>query len=176
MSVVHVALLKEVLDKGSDGVKYFTASITLIIISLVLQVMTGLMALLVSHLRSYYAKYKDDLIEDMFENLCCCRIVSNRGRTSRKLARARHTDYALDMTDGNLSSGDEEPMKDGQLDLDNSPQSRITGCCCTCTRKGVLSNYEYDVLEMYDDWGAQHTEIELLAAEADVQVPYLAGK
>ena len=39
-----------------------------------------------------------------------------------------------------------------------------------------MSNFEYNILEMYDKWGAEHTKLELLAAEADVQVPYLSGR
>ena len=59
---------------------------------------------------------------------------------------------------------------------DESTSTRLRCCGCYCGGSRNLSNYEYDILEMYDDWGAEHTELELLAAEADVQVPYLTGK
>ncbi len=182
MSVVHVALLKEVLDKGKDNMRYFTVAISLICISLALQILAGILALVVSHLRSYYAKYKDDLIEDMFENLCCCRTVSNRAASSRKIARARHLTLGEDVIDGtelaerNVASDDEAKRQNEEDEPLAAAASQLWCCGCACGRNRVLSNYEYDVLEMYDEWGAEHTEMELLAAEADVQVPYLSGQ
>ena len=107
MSVIHVALLKEVLDEGKDKIRYFSVIISLICISLALQIMAGILALVVSHLRSYYAKHKDDLIEDMFENLCCCSVVSSKASSSKKIAKARLMNYKEDFVDsvtGNTSS------------------------------------------------------------------------
>ena len=177
MSVVHVALLKEVLDRGQDNMRYFSVTLSLIIISLALQIIAGIFALVVSHLRSYYAKYKDDLIEDMFENLCCCSVISNRPSSSRKIAKAR-LNYGNDVVDGMavVDGTVTESMKDRQEVDDEATTTRFKCCGCYCDGNRTLSNYEYDILEMYDEWGAEHTEMELLAAEADVQVPYLTGK
>lgn len=177
MSVVHVALLKEVLDKGKDNMRYFSVTISLICISLALQIVAGILALVVSHLRSYYAKYKDDLIEDMFENLCCCSMVSNRASSSRKIARARLMSFG-DTVDGEAIAMDStatDNKKDRQDGDHEASTTRLKCCGCFCGGGRDLSNYEYDILEMYDEWGAEHTELELLAAEADVQVPYLSG-
>ena len=182
MSVVHVALLKEVLAQGKDNNRYFSVALSLIIISLALQILAGILALIVSHLRSYYAKYKDDLIEDMFENLCCCSVVSNRAFSSRKIAKSRFVNFGQDVVDGTNAdaadgpTGPSDGTKDRQNLDDESTSTRLRCCGCHCGGSRNLSNYEYDILEMYDDWGAEHTELELLAAEADVQVPYLTGK
>ncbi len=179
MSVVHVALLKEVLDKGKNNMRYFTITMTLICISLALQILAGALALIVSHLRSYYAKYKDDLIEDMFENLCCCKVISTKGASSRKIARAQLMHYGEDMIDASTAVVEVGVSPDGvtkrQEEADEPASTRLICCGCSCGGNRTLSNYEYDILAMYDEWGAEHTEMELLAAEADVQVPYLSG-
>ena len=58
MSTVHVALLKAILDQGPESNKYYTVSIILISISLVLQVIAGLLSLVIAQIKSFYTKHR----------------------------------------------------------------------------------------------------------------------
>lgn len=171
MSVVHVALLKEVLDKGPDGMQFFYPSLVLICISLFMQILAGIMALLVSHLRSYFAKYRDDLIEDMYENFfCCSRVVKRNASPWRKKIKR-----LIDIDPHDLDEDDDKELENKDEDTVTVVERRSC-CCCLCTGTRSLSNYEYDMLDLYDEWKGQHTMIELLSAKCDVQVPYLKSK
>ena len=58
MSTVHVALLKAILDQGPESNKYYTISIVLITLSLVLQVFAGLLSLVIAHMRSFFTNHR----------------------------------------------------------------------------------------------------------------------
>ena len=58
MSTVHVALLKAIIDQGPESNNYYTISIVLIAISLILQVLAGLLSLIISKIRSFYTNHR----------------------------------------------------------------------------------------------------------------------
>ena len=58
MSTVHVALLKAIIDQGPESNNYYTISIVLIALSLILQVLAGLLSLLISKIRSFYTNHR----------------------------------------------------------------------------------------------------------------------
>ena len=62
---------------------FYYPGLTMVIISLILQIFVGALALLVGHLRSYYASHKDDPCEDFFEDICCCSRRSQKPRQRR---------------------------------------------------------------------------------------------
>ena len=69
MSTVHVALLKAILDQGPESNNYYTISIVLIVLSLILQVFAGLLSLLISKIRSFYTKHR--YVHKIYDYVTC---------------------------------------------------------------------------------------------------------
>ncbi|KAI0235232.1 hypothetical protein LSAT2_014290 [Lamellibrachia satsuma] len=72
MSVVHVALLKSLIDGGPEANRYYTIVIVLIVIALVLQVVIGIIAIFVTHTRNYYEKYHSDMCSEFTSDWFKC--------------------------------------------------------------------------------------------------------
>ncbi|KAK2181452.1 hypothetical protein NP493_397g01010 [Ridgeia piscesae] len=72
MSVVHVALLKSLIDGGPDANRYYKIVIVLIGIALAIQVVIGILAIFVTHTRNYYKKYRTDMCSETGATLCGC--------------------------------------------------------------------------------------------------------
>ena len=58
MSIVQVALLREVIDSGPEGNKYYTAAVVLISLSLALQIINGMINIFIANATCYYTRYK----------------------------------------------------------------------------------------------------------------------
>ena len=56
MSIVHITLLKQVLDRGPN-MPYYSLLLGLIITALVLQFFAGVTAILLSNIRKHYSRY-----------------------------------------------------------------------------------------------------------------------
>ena len=156
MSIVHIALLKNVLDFGSENDKYFHYRIGFILTALILQVIAGFIALYIALLRSYYTKYRDDFLNDCFK-ICCpwrCRATKKKSR-NRKLAHASMTSSAKLM--------------------DQECQESDSCCPFECTTQSYY-NFEYEILDMYDVVTENVIRSEVDAASSASEVAWFSAK
>ena len=72
MSVVHVTLLRTVLSGGPDFIEYYHVVLVLVTLALILQVIVGVLALLVTHIKSNYTKHVDACSVRQWVSRCCC--------------------------------------------------------------------------------------------------------
>ena len=151
MSIVHITLLKEVLDRGPD-MPYYKVSLGLIITAIILQVIVGIIALLIANVRKYYDKYRDDPLGDVCENIFHCKCKNRESVLREKRIRAVVQQKSLvDLSHWDMMPVDER-TKTKQLDLSDFAEDDA-GCCsklpCFCSRE-VHPAYEYDILDRYD--------------------------
>ena len=71
----YVVYTLQVLGAGPECMWYYYTSLSLIIISLTLQVIVGLLTIYTTHLSNYYQRFSGNVCEDLFTNLCCCKVV-----------------------------------------------------------------------------------------------------
>ncbi len=145
MSVVNVALLREIMDKGPDGNPYYNISVGLVVSSLCLQVLAGILAVMVTNLLSYSKKYGSNACQDCRENLFPCQCV----RVNRRRGRKKET--ATSGHHGEDSDHDECYTSEG-LAMDDELEGFCCGCCPCDVSTEVYPAYEYQVLHKYMHW------------------------
>ena len=136
------------------------ATLILISASLGLQVVAGVISLLLSHIRVYFTRYNDDITEDTCQNLgwcpatICC--VTTRPKTARSPKKNGAKNEAFDEMSSAL---DDSVMADEALPVplhEDGEEEGDTGCCpCTLTTR-IFYDYEYAILDAYDDWTTEY--------------------
>lgn len=157
MSIVHVALLKELLDAGPQGDKYYHFTLGLILTALILQIIAGLISLYIALLRYYFTEYKDDFLDDCLKTCMPwgCRwkdecpeevlFVDEFGSTSTIMPAAPR-----------------KPVKDK------------SGCCpCHCVTNRY-ADYEYRILSEYERIYEQNVINEVQDVTYDIDYPWLS--
>ena len=133
MSIVHIALLKKVLEFGSENDKYYSYRLAFILTALILQVMAGFIALYIALLRNYYVKYWDDFLDDC-SKICCPWSCRSEKKKKQKGRRMGHTSM---MSSLNL--------------IDEEYQENNKTCCpFKCISRSYYA-FEDEILAMYGD-------------------------
>ena len=153
--------------------RYYSIVIVLICLSLALQVVAGIIALFVSHLRVYFTRYHDDAMEDICENLCCCRAMC---RTRTPQPHLSGVDKG-DRLDGNEAEKPSKRVAEG-LPLAtrlNTSRKVTTNCSPCCITARIFPDYDYAIIDAYEEWRLHYTEKELGAAVAELEIKHLMG-
>ncbi|KAI0219308.1 hypothetical protein LSAT2_029119 [Lamellibrachia satsuma] len=147
MSVVHVAYLRAIVVAGPDSSRFYTIVLSLVIISLVLQVAAGLLSLVISQMKSYYLKHHDDMCYDVRQMCfyCCC-----PPRLASEVCEAREAHEAYEA--GQSSSTDSK------------------GCVISCTGHSPMTDYEKDVYRYTETINKDIVKVELEAIEAESSI------
>ena len=155
MSIVHVALLKNVLDAGTENDRYYNYRVGFILAALILQIIAGFLALYVALLRNYFTKYRDDFLNDCFK-ICCpldCRMKHKRQTIEAPKWKKKHKMYS------SINIMDEESVGD-------------PGCCpFECTTKGYY-HYEHGLLEAFEDLSEQVIKSDIDAASSVIELKW----
>jgi hypothetical protein len=188
MSVVHVALLKSVLDNGPDNQEYYIPLLVLIVVSLTLQVLVGGLSIYVAHIRSYHAKFSGSLCDDLWNNLCCCKVVDDRDRFIKKDAdleeRKKEILSKTNGSDSGIIKKEITPSLTSKLSKshtgeDGTAKHTHSGlfkcCCCWCTTQ-MYDEEDYEIMELYEHWLMEMPKSEMDAAHADGQLKYIIQK
>ena len=150
MSVIQVALLRQVIDSGNEMNRYYTASIALIITALFLQIISGMISIFVSNMSSYFGQYGGNIMKDCCANLCCCTIIKKEKRTRKRRFGLGYIEETK-----SLASLD---------DVLDSKRPRLCPCCpkdgCEL-RTDVVDNKEIEAIQAYDQWAKQQMKLSL---------------
>ena len=147
MSVVQVALLRQVIDAGEEKNKYYTVSIALIITALVLQIISGMISIFVSNMSSYFGQYGGNIMKDCCANLCCCTIIKKEKRTRKRRFGLGYIEETKSLTSLD--------------DVLNSKRPRLCPCCPCELTTDVMDNKEIEAIQAYDQWAKQQMKLSL---------------
>ncbi len=147
MSVVNVALLRELLDKGPERNAYYTVAISLVSAALILQIIAGLLSLMVANILSYAQKYESNPCRDVRENICPCYCVEARS----------------DGKTGSGKSGSSLEADDPEACVDETarPYRGLGGACCGCCPYDITTNV-YPPQEYYVIKKHQHMQHQIV--------------
>ena len=161
MSVVQVALLRQVIDSGPDNNRYYMTSIWLIAASLVCQVIAGIISIFVSNLSSYFEQFGGQPLKDCMTSLCCCKVV---GKTKRK---NRPKKFGLGFVEA-------EEKRLSLIDIEDEQEKHFCCPCCPCEiTSEVMDKNEVHILRSYDDWTRQQTNLTLQTEAANLEKEHL---
>ena len=150
MAIVQVALLRKVLDNGPEGNLYYEASLGLIITALILEIIAGIISIFAGNLSSYHSKHGGNGLKDCCANICCCKIVSKKGKHKKKTFGLWYSGRG----------GDRETL-DPKDDDDEFTGAGCSPCCpCECSTE-VLEGHELQTVEKYEDWERQQMKLSL---------------
>ena len=179
MSVVHVALLRSLIGGGPAANRYYYIVLVLIVMSLALQILAGLIALALSHMKSYYTKHQEDCCSQLCSNLCSCRL----GCDMREEAR-RDDKYVVQTESGGADGGGGGVDNRGlnltlttarRDEVTPTPYAPPTGCCpwvLTSVSVNVMPQEDARLEARTDRLVAEMMESDLLVAAADVEIEY----
>ena len=105
MAVIHVGILKAILDLGPSGIAHYNWCLGFVITALALQFISGIIAIYIATMKSFLSQFKYDIGYYLKRSLCPCIF-----KTKSQL----HT------------IGEEISL------VDNSESSNATGCCAYC--------------------------------------------
>ena len=181
MSVVHVALLRSLIGGGPAANRYYYIVLVLILMSLVLQILAGLIALALSHMKSYYTKHQEDCCSQLCSNLFSCHL----GCDMREEAR-RDDKYVVQTESGGADDGGGGGGVDNRGfnltlttarrgEVTPTPDAPLTGCCplmMTSVSVNVMPEEDVRLEARSNRLMADMMESDLLVAAANVEIEH----
>lgn len=167
MSIVHVAVLKDILDSGPEGNTYYTWVLAFTIAALSLQIISGIISLYIALLRYYYTEYSDDFLDDGCKTCCpfrCRRIKHNNcknidawmNQPNSKIPEMKSINHMMD-----------ENMNDENEETD---ENKCFPFECTTMR---FAEFEYQVLQLFDTMSEELIRADLTTANYEIEMKWL---
>ncbi len=169
MSVVNVALLRDILDQGPDRNHYYYFSAVLICVAIFLQVLAGMLTLWVSSKLTQARKYASYVIRTRRKS-CCCPSQSTEARSRRMTA-------SMEVTEAKSSSIENEkyPLNATQDSYEIGTDEDI--CCCCCFDVHTINFYSPEkIYEYIKAVRAQLLDSQMKAQEAKRDVAALTAE
>ena len=138
--------------------RYYLVSLVLISLSLVLQILAGLISLAIEHSLSYLSKHRTNMCEDMKES-CCPWSCVRQGYSTDKHKHSTAKTKAYEITDF---------ADDVETDPESSPLCGVCPCKCTTA---LYEHYEASSLRMHSKWecSSMAVQLKMIHAEESLQ-------
>ena len=124
MAVIHVGILKAILDLGPSGLAYYNWCLGFVITALALQFISGIIAIYIATMKSFLSQFKYD-IGYYLKRTCCPCIVKSYSKS--------YIQYSVGTNEANIGEVS-TLVRDGE-------SHQETGCCLCC--KASEGNYIY---------------------------------
>lgn len=164
MSIVNISLLKEVIDKG-PGYNWYTVMLSLISLSLALQILVGLISIFTINTKSYYESFRNHSLHDCCAMVCQCRIK----RKKKRKEAPKEQDRGKQMTE----FIDCMYVKSRTIQEEMDEEEAASGCCPFICTTRILSNFEYGVLEKHEADIQRLIHAEVSSVEIGEELQYL---
>ena len=136
MSVVNVALLRDIIGQGPGKNDYYYFSVVLISLAIFLQFLAGILTLVVSSKLTQTRKYAPYVLRTKRKSCCC-----PSGSTEK---RSRRTP-SIEVTETTASALNEEHPLSASYDID----IREDLCCCCCFDVHTVNFYSPETIYQY---------------------------
>ena len=151
MSIVHISLLKVIIDSNMDTA-YYILGIVLVSTAIVLQIVVGILALIVTNIDRYYSKFNDSVTNERKDNAYT---DENVREILDELEGGHYDLFSV------IKAVEENPNNDS----DGTGQN--TDTCCI---KKVHPSYEASIIKWYNIWRVMMTRCELSAASVEQEL------
>ena len=159
MSVVHVTLLRSLLQGGEANNQYYFVLLVLIGIVLASQVVVGILSLLVSHMKAHFVMHSEGSCSSVWSHFDCFRHGSARNRIANNDARTS--------AQSRETVVNQKHQANVVIDSDWHSHRRRT------YRNVMMTEGEVEIMRRHDHLSAALMESNITSVEAHIQSDYL---
>ena len=167
MSIVHIAVLKLVIDYGKK-LPYYIPVLVLVCLAIALQVTAGVLTLIVINIEMFYKQFGDFITDESKRN----EYTDENVDKILKALEAGHSDIFSIIT--HLRPNSEHRIElDGTETVVRNNNSEPDGCC---GRNRVDPSYESSLIKWYNIWQVVMTKSQLTNTTLGAEVSALTNK